>query len=225
MLQAKKTKEQLSVLNLTKPTMNNIPEKTVERLSQYRRILIDLLPVQEFIYSHDLAALLHITPVQVRRDLMLIGYSGTLRKGYNIQDLLQKLSNILDSNSTANVCIVGMGNLGRAITGYFNGRRSKLKIVAAFDNDVNKTHHLISGINCYPVNEMFEVIKKENISIGIITTPPEVSADVCEQLVASGIKGIMNYTPARLKVPEHVFLEEYDMITSLEKIAFYIQHR
>lgn len=204
--------------------MNKIPEKTVERLSLYRRVLIDLIPEQEFIYSHDLAALLHLTPVQVRRDLMLIGYSGTLRKGYNIQDLLQKLSSILDSESTANVCVVGMGNLGRAITGYFNGRRSKLKIVAAFDNDTTKINHLISGINCYPINQMYEVIKKENISIGIITTPPEVATLVCEQLVTSGIKGIMNYTPTRLKVPDSVFIQEYDMITSLEKIAFYIQH-
>lgn len=204
--------------------MNKIPEKTVERLSLYRRVLIDLIPTQEFIYSHDLAALLHLTSVQVRRDLMLIGYSGTLRKGYNIQDLLQKLSNILDSESTANVCVVGMGNLGRAITGYFNGRRSKLKIVAAFDNDPTKTNHLISGINCYSISQMYEVIKKENISIGIITTPPEVASLVCEQLVAAGIKGIMNYTPTRLKVPDSIFIEEYDMITSLEKIAFYIQH-
>ncbi|NSW44516.1 MAG: redox-sensing transcriptional repressor Rex [Bacteroidales bacterium] len=204
--------------------MNNIPEKTVERLSLYRRVLIDVLPTQDYIYSHELASLLHLTPVQVRRDLMLIGYNGTLRKGYNIQDLLQRLSDILDSNTPTHICIVGMGNLGRAITGYFNGRRSKLRIVAAFDNDVTKTNRIISGIQCYSSNEMYQVIKKENISIGIITTPPEVAATVCEQLVASGIKGIMNYTPARLKVPESVFLEEYDMITSLEKLAFYIYH-
>lgn len=204
--------------------MNKIPEKTVERLSLYRRVLIDLIPTQEFIYSHDLAAILHLTPVQVRRDLMLIGYSGTLRKGYNLQDLLQKLSNILDSDSITNVCIVGMGNLGRAITGYFNGRRTKLKIVAAFDNDTTKINHLVSGIYCYSINQMFDVIKKENIRIGIITTPPEVATLACEQLVAAGIKGIMNYTSTRLKVPDSIFIEEYDMITSLEKIAFYIQH-
>ncbi len=204
--------------------LTNIPEKTVERLSLYRRLLIELISTQEYIYSHDLAGLLHITPVQVRRDLMLIGYSGTLRKGYNIKDLLDKLSEILDNEDSTNVCIVGMGNLGRAITGYFNGRRSKLRIMAAFDNDMTKINNFISGVKCYSVSEMYEVVRKEKINIGIITTPPETATAVCEQLVVAGIKGIMNYTPARLRVPESVYLEEYDMITSLEKIAFYIQH-
>lgn len=205
--------------------MKQIPEKTIERLSLYRRTLMEIVNDSEFIFSHELAQRLHITPVQVRRDLMLIGYTGTLRKGYNVKDLLMNLSVLLDSESVTRVCVLGMGNLGRAITGYFNARSSKLQIVASFDTDVDKINQFISGVRCYPTNQLFEIVQKEKIEIGIITTSPESALIACEQLVASGIKGIMNYTPIKLKVPNHVFLEEYDMITSLEKIAFYIRQR
>jgi len=203
--------------------MKKISEKTIERLSLYRRTLMEIMNETEFVFSHQLAKRLHITPVQVRRDLMLIGYTGTLRKGYNVKDLLNHLYNLLDAESVTLVCVVGMGNLGRAITGYFSSRSSKLKIVASFDIDIDKVNKFISGVKCYPVSDMFNVIQKEKIEIGIITTSPESANIACEQLVAAGIKGIMNYTPVKLKVPKHVFLEEYDMITSLEKIAFYIR--
>jgi redox-sensing transcriptional repressor len=96
--------------------MNLLPGKTVERLSEYRRTLLGCLnDNKNFIYSHDLAALLHITAVQVRRDLMLIGYSSVLRKGYDVRELIETISRIIDSDEGVNVAIVGIGNLGRAL--------------------------------------------------------------------------------------------------------------
>src|SRR4030042_4876823 len=99
--------------------MNKLPGKTVERLSEYRRTLLGCVNEKKnFIYSHDLAALLHITAVQVRRDLMLIGYSSVLRKGYDIRELIETISRIIDSEESLNVVIIGIGNLGRAVAGY-----------------------------------------------------------------------------------------------------------
>ncbi len=203
--------------------MNQLPEKTVERLILYRRTLAVIASEKEYVFSHELAHLLHLTSVQVRRDLMLIGYTGTLRKGYNVNDLISFITKKLEAEIPFKVCVVGMGNLGRAITAYFNDRSTNLKIVATFDVDPDKINTTISGIPCYDSSKLFDIIRAENIKIAIITTPPEVAAIVCEQLVVTGIKGIMNYTPVKLKVPNHVFLDEYDMITSLEKISFYIR--
>jgi redox-sensing transcriptional repressor len=201
-----------------------LPGKTVERLSEYRRTLLECLNEKKnFIFSHDLAARLHITAVQVRRDLMLIGYSSVQRKGYDVRELIDKIGSIIDSGESLNVAIIGIGNLGRAVAGYFKGKRSKLNVVASFDTDPQKINKVISGVKCYPHSEMEKVIKELNIRIAIITVPPDYAREISEEAVRFGIKGILNFTTIPLNVPSWVFLEEYDMITSIEKVAYFVK--
>lgn len=205
-------------------TFKNLPHKTIERLSQYRRaLLLCLSNGKTHIFSHEIAKIQHITSVQVRRDLMLIGYSGTLRKGYNIQELIDLIGNIIDSKEGINVAIVGMGNLGRALINYFTGKRHKLEIVAGFDTNPDKIGNTFSGVQCYSTKELDEIIKKKDIKIGIITVPADQTTETAQELVKSGIRGILNYTPKPIDVPDDVYLEEYDMITTLEKVAFYVK--
>ena len=202
--------------------MKHLPHKTVERLSQYRRALLLILSKKKtHVFSHEIAQMLHITPVQVRRDLMLIGYSGNLRKGYDIKELIDLIGKIIDTDKGQKVAVIGLGNLGKAIISYFRGKRTKLTIVAAFDVNAEKIDRIYNGVPCYHSDMMQEIIKKENISIGIITVPAEQAPVVAETLVLSGIKGILNFTPKPLNVSPYVYLEEYDMITSLEKVAFF----
>lgn len=204
--------------------MPKLPEKTVERLSRYRRTLLTcLLTGKEQIFSHELAALLHITPVQVRRDIMLIGYSGSQSRGYNIRDLIELIASIIDTSEGLNVAVIGLGNLGKAIVNYFKGKRTKLTIVAAFDINEEKINKTYSGIPCYHFDLVKEKIKEHNVSIGIITVTAAEAPNVAEKLVEAGIKGILNFTPRSLNVPETVHLEEYSMITSLEKVAYFVK--
>nr|NQU90237.1 redox-sensing transcriptional repressor Rex [Bacteroidota bacterium] len=200
----------------------HLPDKTVERLSQYRRnLLIILAKGKEFIFSHEIAQLLHITPVQVRRDIMLIGYNGTLRKGYDIKELIDLIGKIIDTDEGQNVCIMGLGNLGKAIMKYFSGKRPKLKIVAAFDTNQEKTGQLYAGIPVIHIDELKEKVRSMNISIGIITVPFDKAGETAEYLVAAEIKGILNFSSKPLNLPETIYLEEYDMVTSLEKVAYH----
>ncbi len=202
--------------------IKNLPHKTVERLSQYRRSLLMILAKDKtHVFSHEIAQMLHITPVQVRRDLMLIGYSGNLRKGYDIKELIDLIGKIIDSDKGQRVAVIGLGNLGKAMISYFKGKRSKLAIIAAFDINPEKINRIFDGVPCYHINQMADIIKQNNISIGIITVPAEEAPGIAEALVLSGIKGILNYTPKPLNVPAYVYLEEYDMITTLEKVAFF----
>jgi redox-sensing transcriptional repressor len=204
--------------------MNKLPGKTVERLSEYRRQLLGCLAENKnYIYSHDLAGLLHITAVQVRRDLMLIGYSSVLRKGYDIRELIDTIGRIIDSDEGLNVAIIGIGNLGRAVTGYFRGKRSKLNIVASFDNDPQKVNKVISGVKCYHTQDMEAMIKDMDIRIAILTIPADYAKSMVEEIVRYGIKGILNFTTVPLNVPSGVYLEEYDMITSIEKVAYFVK--
>ncbi|MCU0409635.1 MAG: redox-sensing transcriptional repressor Rex [Bacteroidales bacterium] len=204
--------------------MTKLPGKTVERLSEYRRTLLECLnEKRNFIFSHELAARLHITAVQVRRDLMLIGYSSVLRKGYDVRILIDTIGEIIDSDDSVNVGVVGIGNLGMAIAGYFKGKRSKLNLVASFDNDPQKVNKVISGVKCYPYGEFERVIREQGIRIAILTVPPDVAREVAGDAVRFGIRGILNFTTIPLNVPPGVYLEEYDMITSIEKVAYFVK--
>ncbi|MBO5710067.1 MAG: redox-sensing transcriptional repressor Rex, partial [Rikenellaceae bacterium] len=123
---------------------NLIPEKTIERLSEYRRVLLRLKDNgRTHLFSHTLAEKLGITAVQVRRDLMLIGFSSDNKRGYDSEVLVDFIGKVLDDDRIINVGIVGMGKLGQAITRYFTGKRSKLKIVCAFDNDERKINAML----------------------------------------------------------------------------------
>ncbi len=209
---------------MAKNTYLELPGKTVERLSQYRRILYNSINEGKTnIYSHELAKMMNLTPVQVRRDLMLIGYSGSQSKGYVIKDLVALIGKIIDSDEGQDIILVGMGNLGRAITSYFTGKRDKLSIAAVFDNDLQKTDRIIAGIPCHHISHIKEFVAKENIQIAVLTVSPEATYEVAKMLLDAGIKGILNYTSVPLTVPEGIHLEEYDIVTSLEKLAYLVK--
>jgi redox-sensing transcriptional repressor len=204
--------------------MKPLPHKTIERLSQYRRALLMVHSSgKTHIFSHEIAKIIYITAVQVRRDIMLIGYTGTLRKGYNVKELIDLIGEIIDSELIIRVCVVGVGNLGRAIINYFSGRRTKLSIIAVFDSNREKVGKKYSGVACYDIEQINEIVKKEEIKIGIMTVPADQGQVTADRLVKAGIKGILNYAPKSVSVPKDVHLEEYDMITSLEKVAFFVK--
>ena len=206
--------------------MEKLPAKTVERLSQYRRVLLDNVSAEkEHVFSYEIAGIIHNTPEQVRRDLMLIGYSSTLKKGYEIKQLISLIDNILDEPKGNHVCVIGMGNLGRAITNYFSQKREKLKIVAAFDVDEEKINRVFMGVPGFHINDLQKNIEEKNINIAILTLPANMAAEITEQLIFAGVRGIMNYTSKPLNVPDYIYLEEYDMITNLEKIAYFVKKK
>lgn len=203
-----------------------LPEKTIERLSQYRRSLLEnLARGKTHIYSHELALQHNITAVQVRRDLMFIGYTSSQRRGYDMKELSEVIGKIIDAEEGLNVAVVGMGNLGMAISMYFKGKRPRLNIIAAFDTDPAKISQVISGVKVYSVDDMEQVIKEQDISMAILTVPVQVAVETTERMVFAGIRGILNFTTSPINVPKHVYLENYDMITSLEKIAYFVKKK
>lgn len=124
----------------------NIPARTIERMVLYKRLLSDLLSKgQKTLFSHQLAALAHNTPAQVRRDIMTIGHEGSPHKGYDIASLISRITVILDGSKDRSIALVGVGNLGRAILSYFTYRHPGLTIVAAFDTDESKVDRVISA--------------------------------------------------------------------------------
>lgn len=199
-----------------------IPEKTVERLVLYRHLLRDVLASgRETLYSHELAALAHNTPAQVRRDMMIIGYSGKSRKGYGASELIKCIGQILDESTETKIALVGIGNLGRAILSYFSTRQGALSVAAAFDSDETRTDRVIAGCRCFNVKDFKDKVKELGITVGVITVPAKYAQPTANMMIEAGIKGILNFAPAPVQVPEGVFCESIDISTTLEKIAYF----
>lgn len=203
-------------------TPKRLPERTIERLSEYRRMLLECLKQgRTHIYSHELASMHGITAVQVRRDLMLIGFSSDTKKGYDVEVLIEFIGTILDSPDGLNVGIIGMGNLAQAVTHYFNGKRSKLRITAAFDIDPQKVGHTVAGVPCFHMDRFAEEAQRHDIRVVILTSPSSVAPDMVEPITRAGIRGVLNFTSTPLNFPEDIYVEDYDIITLLEKVAYF----
>lgn len=203
---------------------NSIPEKTIERLSEYRRTLLASHKQGiTHIFSHVLAGIHGITAVQVRRDLMLIGFSSDTKKGYDVQVLIEYISRILDSPTSMNIAVIGMGHLGQAITKYFNGKGLKLKITAAFDVDPEKVGKLIDGIPCHHMERFEQVVEEKEISIVIVSSPTKVAPTLVLPIINAGIKGVLNFTSTPLNFPQGIIVENYDITTLLEKVAYFVK--
>ena len=197
-------------------------EKTIGRLSLYRRLLNNLLVEGEtHVFSHQLARMARGTAAQVRRDMMAVGYSGSPTRGYDIRELIKSIGHFLDAPRSVNVGLIGVGNLGRAILAYFSGRRPKLAIVAAFDNDTGKINRKIHGCPCFPVADMTRIVQEKDIRICIITVPAEEAQHVADELSAAGVRGLLNFAPVRIVAHRPIYVEDIDVTMALEKVAYF----
>jgi redox-sensing transcriptional repressor len=202
--------------------MPQVSERTIGRLSLYRRLLDEMRAGGVmYAYSHQLAAMAAVSAAQVRRDLMVIGYSGSPSRGYDVWQLSQSIGVFLDAPVKQGIALAGLGNLGRAILSYFTGRRPNLAIVASFDNDARKVNRFIHGCPCYPSDQMGRIVEEMGIQTAIIAVPAGSAQAVADQLVRAGVKSMVNFAPTPLRVPPHVYVEETDITTTLEKVAYF----
>jgi redox-sensing transcriptional repressor len=202
--------------------MPSISDKVIGRLSLYQRLLYRLKAEgMTNVYSHQLASLSRGSAAQVRRDIMAIGYSGTPAHGYVIDELIKSLSDFLENPEGQKAALAGIGNLGRAILAYFSGRRPRLSITAAFDTDPNRVNRVIHGCRSYPVENMVEIIREKEIDIGIICVPAGQAQQVANSMALAGVKGILNFAPVRLQLPDDIYVEDLDVTTSLQKVAYF----
>lgn len=203
--------------------MKNISIKTIERLILYKRLLLDLaIEGKSHIFSHEIAKYIQNEAPQVRRDLMLIGYSATPAKGYEIEKLVDKIRSVLNKPQVQKIALVGVGNLGRAILAYFSKRHPRLSIEAAFDSDQSKIDRVIAGCRVHHISNLKNSVEENGITIGIITVPAKFAQSTADLLVEAGVKAILNFAPVPVHVPDGVDQDELDITLKLEKLAYLI---
>ena len=198
-----------------------IPEATIVRLSVYSRFLehADKKGIIT-ISSGEIAEGVGVSPAQVRKDLAYFGEFGTRGVGYNVKDLLRHTLKILGLNGKWSVVVLGAGNLGSALVSYRGFRERGFNIVGVFDNDLTKIGKRIMDLEVMGTEKLEQVIKENDVQIGVITVPASVAQDVVNQLVKAGVRAILNFAPTVINVPDGVEVRDMDLATRLEILTF-----
>lgn len=207
----------------SRQTRSEVPEVVISRLPQYVRILNRLLDDGiQVVSSQQLGEKLQVTPAQIRKDLSYFGRFGKQGRGYSVHDLLDRLRQILGINLPWNVAVVGVGRLGRAILSYPGFNPDGFHLVAAFDLNNSVVGETIGGLVVRKMDELDHVVAREEISIAIVAVPVEFTQNVVDQLVACGVKAILNYAPIAPQVREGIRIRNIDPILSLQSMTYYI---
>ncbi len=201
-----------------------VPDVVIRRLPLYIRALSQISGNgNDVISSEKLGPLLHVTPAQIRKDLSYFGRFGRQGRGYNVSQLEEQLRTVLRLDRTWNVAVVGMGRLGRAVVSYPGFAPEGFKIVAAFDSNKEIVGRTISDLDVQSILNLAEVVKEQDIKIGIVTVPIDHAQAVIDSLVEAGITSILNYAPSTPQVPEGVTVRSIDPVLSLQSMTYYIQ--
>jgi redox-sensing transcriptional repressor len=198
-----------------------VPKATVFRLSLYLRHLERLRREgRETVSSHDLGRALGLTDAQVRKDLTYFGQFGCRGVGYTVADLIKQLKRILGTDREWNVVVLGAGNLGRALSAYKGFKKQGFNIVALFDSDPGKIGDRLGEFTIQSMQELPAAVASHDARIGLICVPAEAAQSVADQAVRAGVRGLLNFAPVSLDVPEPAVQVSEDLAVRLAQLCF-----
>jgi redox-sensing transcriptional repressor len=207
-----------------KPIRQNIPRKSVYRLSVYLRCLNRLKAnLLQTVSSEALAQAAGVKSTQLRKDLTYLGQIGTRGRGYDVGQLSALINETLGTNSLQPVVLIGVGNLGAALLRYRGFGEEGFRIVAAFDLRAGDVRFANLPVTVHSMEKLVSTIVEHSVRMAILTVPASVAQEVANQIVASGITGILNFAPLVLTVPEEVMVNNVNLAIELENLSYFIQ--
>ncbi|BAX79373.1 MAG: redox-sensing transcriptional repressor Rex [Labilibaculum antarcticum] len=196
--------------------IQGVPEPTIRRMPSYLAYAEGLLRKgQQFVSSTQIANYMNIDPTQVTKDLSYTAIVGKTRVGYEVKALVDVLSDFLGFTIMDNAFLVGAGSLGSALLHDSGLSHFGLNIVAAFDVNSSTIGKKINDIEVFHIDQFRDLSQEMNVIMGIITVPAENAQTVADLMVAWGIKAIWNFTPARIKVPEDIIVQNTTLYSNL----------
>jgi redox-sensing transcriptional repressor len=210
---------------LIKNGRTEIPRKAVYRLSLYLRCLQRLKSNGiHTVSSEALSSAAGVKSTQLRKDLTYFGQFGTRGLGYDVDQLGKMISDLLGTNSLQPVVLVGVGNLGLALLSYRGFEQEGFEIVAAFDVDTDRKRNKKIEQPILPMEELTKFVTAKSVKMAILTVPTIVAQEVTNELVSTGITGILNFVPIVLQVPEDVMVNNVNLAIELENLSYFIQN-
>ena len=208
---------------MAKQGNTKVSDIVIRRLPKYHRYLTDLLDKGvDRISSQELSGLTGFTASQIRQDLNNFGGFGQQGYGYNVKALRMEISRILGIDQVYTAVVVGAGRLGSVISTYEGFKESGFKIMAMFDKNEEKIGKVKDNLEIYAIDDLEDYVRDHQIDVGIITVPKEGSQKIADTFVKAGIKGIWNFAPTDLVVPDHVVLESVRLNDSLLTLSYYL---
>jgi redox-sensing transcriptional repressor len=208
---------------MSDPLREPIPTPAVRRLSLYLRQLEAFKRKdRRTISSKQLGGSLGLTDAQVRKDFAYFGQFGHPGIGYRVDDLITELKKILGTDKTWKVLLVGAGNLGRALIAYRGFEQKGFKLVAVFDIDSGKVGKKHGSLAIQAIGDLAATVEREGIKLAMIAVPADSAQDVADALVAAGVRGLLNFAPVSISVPQDVALNAVDLAVQLEQLSFQV---
>ncbi len=203
---------------------NTVSITVIRRLPKYYRYLVELMDKgTNRISSQELSNMTGFTASQIRQDLNNFGGFGQQGYGYNVEDLYIQLRKILGLETLYHAVIGGAGNLGQAIANFRGFEDAGFKVVSLFDKNPNIVGLKIRDIEVRDSNTMVDYIKEHQVDIGIITTPRESAQRLADDYIEAGVKGIWNFAPIDLNVPDDVVVENVRLNESLFILSYFLK--
>ncbi|MCA1053313.1 redox-sensing transcriptional repressor Rex [Priestia megaterium] len=201
-----------------------IPQATAKRLPLYYRFLKNLhASGKQRVSSAELSEAVKVDSATIRRDFSYFGALGKKGYGYNVNYLLTFFRKTLDQDEVTKVALIGVGNLGTAFLNYNFIKNNNTKIECAFDVIEDKVGTKVGDVPVYHLDQL-EDYMSDDISVAILTVPATVAQQITDRLVSCGIKGILNFTPARLNVPDEVRLHHIDLAVELQSLVYFLKN-
>ncbi len=211
---------------MAKTTTAGIPYRTINRLPMYRTAVAEALEAgNSRISSSQLAAICDVKASQLRQDLSYFGSFGQQGYGYDTEPLLHTIDHILGIDVSSPMILVGVGRLGRSLLSYPGFAGKGFHFVAAFDCEPELFGTQIDQIPICDVNELEQRLSDQGVDIAVLTVPKSAAQSTAERLVAAGIRGILNFAPTQLHLPNQVVVEDVHFSHSLLALAFQLQPR
>ena len=204
---------------------NAISKATIDRLPLYFRTLRLLQDEgRDIVSSDELGRRLGITPEQIRKDLASFGQFGKKGVGYYVNELKRNVGDILGLNRHWNIAIVGIGHLGVALANFQNFVTLGFNLVALFDQDPNVIGTRVNHVKVEDTKNLKSIVKERRIQIGIIAVPAAFAQEVADQLVDAGLRGIWNFAPVKIEVPDTIKIVNEDLSIGLSSLSYHITH-
>ena len=203
-----------------------VPDATVARLATYLRVVSAFAERRvETVSSEELAVAAGVNSAKLRKDLSHLGSYGVRGVGYSVSVLAAQLASTLGLSEHHRVALIGVGNLGQALSGYDGFASRGFEIAALLDASPDRVGTVVRGLVVRHIDELAEVVRGEGISIGIIATPAVAAQEVCDALAAAGVTAILNFAPTVLSVPESVDVRKVDLAAELQILSFHEQRK
>lgn len=200
----------------TQTNSNKIPEPALRRLPWYLSY-VKLLKTkgEKYVSSTQIANKIDVSASQIAKDLSFVNISGKTRVGYEIDELIKVLDMFLGFKKLHTAVVFGVGSLGAALLSDSGLEQYGLKIIAGFDINKSVVGTTIHDIPVYHSNDFLELNKEMKADIGILTVPSGIAQEASDYMISCGVKGVWNFTPFRIRVPEGVVLQNTSLYAHL----------